>query len=701
MSLPHPSAKKIPAIRSFHGHEMVDDYEWLRDKDNPETIAYLEAENEYTSQRTEHLVPLQEKLFAEYKSRIKETDMSVPVYYKGYFYYVRTVEGQSYPISCRIKAEGGETVPPVIEPTTPHPREEIMLDVNELAEGHDFFQIAELAVVMPGNLIAYSTDAAGDERFTIYVKDLTSGELLDDVIEGTAGSVVWAGKDYFFYCRVDDMWRPNQVWRHKIGDDPANDVLVFEETDERFWLGVSVDRAEQYIYIESASKLSSEVHVIPFASPTDEPQCLAPRRPEVEYSVAYAEVGGDPYWLVMHNTAGPNFEIGYTPLSIPFDFDKLTQLIPHRDDVRITGLDTFASQILLGYRAGAIGRMAIMDVRDGFSTFEEVTFDEELFSAGPSTNMDWDARSLRMSVETFTKPHKLFLLDLDTGERTIIKEQEVLGGYNPDDYKATRLWAKAEDGARIPISLIHRADLDMNTPHPLLLVGYGSYEVTLDPGFSAFRLSKLDRGMIVAIAHIRGGGEMGRLWYDNGKMLTKRNTFTDFIAAADHLIHRGVTTPEMLVASGGSAGGLLMGAVANMAPEKFTAIEADVPFVDPLTSMLMPELPLTVTEWEEWGDPLHDPQVYEYMASYAPYDNVSAQRYPNILATTSLNDTRVLYVEPAKWVAKLRDLATGGEFLLKTEMAAGHGGVSGRYESWRQTAFSDAWIINQATGLLE
>ncbi|MFC6318059.1 S9 family peptidase [Corynebacterium gerontici] len=692
-----PIAPIHPKTRTHHGFEFVDNYEWLRDKESDETIQYLEAENAYTEQETEHLATLRKNIFEEIKKHTKETDMSVPQRKGAYWYYSRSVEGKSYGLSCRVPAELGTWVPPVIDESTPPADEQVLLDLNELAQGHEFFSLGAASISDSGKLLAYSTDTSGDERFTIRIKNLDSGELLVDEIPDAFYGATWAGEDYLFYQRVDEAWRPDSVWRHKLGTPVEQDVCVFREEDGRFNVGIGATRSDRFLMIEVASKITSEVWVLEQTNPEGEFECVIPREKGKEYDLDHAIVEGEDLWIVTHNFSGPNFEVAWAPLDRP---TEMTTLIPHRDDVRIEGVDTYLGQIVVGYRAGAIGRVAVMKLDPGFSTFEELEFEEELYSVGSSGNPEWDAPVLRMSYGSFTVPGEVFDYEVATGKRTVLKEREVYH-YNADDYVATRLWAQAEDGIRIPISLVRRKDLDISKPNPTLLYGYGSYEMSIDPGFSVARLSLMDRGMIFAVAHVRGGGEMGRGWYDTGKTVTKKNTFTDFIAVADHLIKRGVTTPEQLVAEGGSAGGMLVGAVANLAGDRFKAIEAVVPFVDPLTSMLMPELPLTITEWDEWGDPLHEQEVYEYMASYAPYENVEAKDYPNILAVTSLNDTRVLYVEPAKWIAKLRATATGGQFLLKTEMVAGHGGVSGRYEKWHQTAFEYAWLANQAAGVRE
>lgn len=695
-----PVATVRPTTRTVHGIDFVDDYEWLRDKESRDTLDYLEAENAYTDEQTDHLSDLRENIYNEIKSRIKETDMSVPVRNGRYWYFGRTEEGKSYGIYCRIPVGDEPWVAPEI-PAEPTPEEEVFLNANELAEGHEFFSLGTATVTTSGRYLAYSTDTTGDERFTLRIRDLHTGEHLGDTISDIFYGATWVGEEYLFYQRVDDAWRPDTIWRHKIGTSVEDDVLVYRETDERYSTWIGTTRSDRFILLGSASKVTSEVQYIPFEDPEAEPVVLIPREEGVEYDVDHAVIAGADTWLVVHNQNGPNFEVGHAPVGKLSSLAALEQLVPHREDVRIEGVDAYRDHLTLGYRSGAIGQVAVMKLDDaGFTRFEELRFDEELYTVASSGNPEWDAPVIRVSYGSFTTPGQLFDYWVESGERVLLKQQEVLGGYNREDYTASRLWVTARDGEQVPVSLVHRADLELSNV-PVLLYGYGSYESSIDPGFSVARLSLLDRGMVFAIAHVRGGGEMGRRWYDNGKTLTKKNTFTDFIDVADALIEQGITSPDRLVAEGGSAGGMLMGAIANMAPDRFKAIEAVVPFVDPLTSMLMPELPLTVIEWDEWGNPLGDREVYDYMASYAPYENVEAKNYPNILAVTSLNDTRVLYVEPAKWIARLRATATGGQFLLKTEMSAGHGGVSGRYEKWRQTAFEYAWIVNQATGLTQ
>ena len=701
-----PIAKQEALIREFHGRSFVDEYEWMRNKESQDTLDHLNAENTYTEAKTAHLKQLTENVFEEIKSRVKQTDMSVPSRSGDYWYYGRSEEGKEYGFSCRIPVSEGQDPwePPVIPEEGKPEGEQILLDNNALAEGHDYFALGAASVTKSGRFLAYSTDTEGDERFELFIKDLETGKLLDDHLTDIFYGATWAGEDYIFYQKVDDAWRPDTVWRHKVGTAQSDDVCVFTEADERFRVGVGSTRSEKYLIIAVGSPLTSEYWVLDMDNPEGEFEVLWERETGVEYDIDHVVRGGKDQWLVTHNAHGPNFEVSWVdananPLPGIRDLDIL---VPHNDDVRIEGVDTYRDFATLSYRRGGIPRVAVMQlVDDHFGDFEEINFDEEIYSAGSVGNPEWDAPVIRLSYTSYTQPAQLFQYRIATGERTLLKEQEVPGGYNADEYEAYREWAIAKDGTQIPVSIVKRKDLATDNPRPALLYGYGSYEASMDPGFSVSRLSLLDRGMLYVVAHVRGGGEMGRLWYDEGKLMAKKNTFTDFIDVADHLINNQLTSPEVLVAEGGSAGGLLVGAVANMAPDRFKGIQAVVPFVDPLTSILKPELPLTVGEWEEWGDPYHDPEVYDYMATYAPYENVAAQDYPDILAVTSLNDTRVLYVEPAKWIAKLRQVATGGEFLLKTEMAAGHGGVSGRYARWHQTAFEYAWTINKATGLVE
>jgi oligopeptidase B len=700
-----PTAKTVPFERVHHGDRFVDEYEWLRDKEDPEVIAHLEAENAYTEARTAHLGPLREKIFDEIKNRTQETDLSVPTRLGEYWYYSRSYEGKQYGVHCRCPIDANAAgidawTPPQLEVGTEIPGEQVLLDSNVLAEGHDFFALGAFSVSHDGNLLAFSVDTAGDERYTLRFMDLRTGELLGDEIPRTAPGATWSlDGSHVFYQTVDESWRPDTVWRHRLGDTSAADVRVFHEPDERYWVSVGATRSEKYLMIWVGSKITTEGRVLESDDPTGEFRVLLPRREGVEYSAEHAVVAGEDRFLIMHNDVvdgvkAENFVLAEAPAGDP---SRLRTLIGHRDDVRLEDIDAFSGQLVLSYRREALPRVAVWPLTaDGYGELRELEFDLELYSAGLGSCPEWDQPTLRLGLTSFITPTQVFDYVVETGALLLRKEQPVLGGYDANDYVQHRDWAVAADGTRIPISVVARRDTDRATgPKPLLLYGYGSYEASMDPGFSVSRLSLLDRGMVFAIAHVRGGGEMGRLWYENGKTLTKKNTFTDFVSCAQHLVDNGTTAPDRMIADGGSAGGLLVGAVANIAPELFAGVLANVPFVDPLTSILDPSLPLTVIEWDEWGNPLADKDVYEYMKSYSPYENVAAKDYPAILAITSINDTRVLYVEPAKWVAKLRATKTGDSpLLLKTEMSAGHGGVSGRYEKWREVAFEYAWVLD-------
>ncbi|MFJ6096271.1 S9 family peptidase [Williamsia muralis] len=689
-----PVAKKIPFERKHHGDTVIDHYEWLRDKEDPEVIAFLEQQNEYTTAHTADLADLRADIYNEIKGRTQETDMSVPTRRGQYWYYARTEEGKQYALRARCPIAGPDDwTPPTVEPGQSVPGEEILLDSNVEAEGTDFFSLGALSVSEDGNLLAYSVDTAGDERYTMRFKDLRTGELLADEIRDTAPGALWSlDGNHVFYQTVDEAWRPDTVWRHDLGAGTP-DVKVFHEPDEQYWVGIGGTRSDKYLMITLGSKITSEVRILDAADPTGEFTVVWPREEGVEYGVEHAVIDGRDRFLILHNKNAENFELLDAPVTDPTD---TRVLVPHDPEVRIEDVDAFAGQLVLSYRREALPRLSIAQL-DGSGTpeFVEVSFDEELYSAGLGGNPEWAAPRLRIGYTSFINPTEVFDLDVATGERTLLKRQQVLGDFDPADYEQYRDWATASDGTKIPLSVIRRRE-HADGPAPTLLYGYGSYESSNDPGFSISRLSLLDRGVVFVIAHIRGGGEMGRHWYETGKTLTKKNTFTDFVAAAQHLIETGVTTPKQLVGEGGSAGGLLIGAVANLAPELFNGILAVVPFVDPLTSILDPSLPLTVIEWDEWGNPLADKTVYEYMKSYSPYENVDAKPYPQILAVTSLNDTRVLYTEAAKWVARLQDTTTGdAPILLKTEMKAGHGGVSGRYKQWEEVAFEYAWVLRQ------
>lgn len=690
-----PEAKRVEHRREYHGDVFIDPYEWLRDKSNAEVIEHLNRENTYTDRLTAHLEPLRQKIFDEIKSRTKETDLTVPIRRGQWWYYGRSFEGKQYGVQCRCPVmKPDDWTPPRLGDDTEISGEQVLLDENAEAEGHDFFALGASNVSPDGNVLAYSVDVVGDERYTLRFKDLRTGETYPDAITGIGAGVTWAADSRtVYYTTLDDAWRPDTVWRHRLGSGQPAD-RVYHEPDERFWLAVGRTRSDRYILIAAGSAITSEVRYGDALDPRAEFTTVLERRDGIEYSVDHAVVGGQDRFLILHNDGAVNFTLVEAPVNDP---SAQRTLIPHRDDVRIDSVDAFANHLVVSHRREALPRLQIWPLADDgeYGQARDVTFDSELMSAGLGGNPNWDSPVLRIGATSFLTPVRVYDMELATGQLTLLKEQPVLGGYRREDYVERRDWAVAGDGARVPVSIIHRADLRF--PAPALVYGYGAYELCEDPRFSIARLSLLDRGMVFVIAHVRGGGELGRLWYEHGKLLEKKNTFIDFVAVATHLVDTGVTRPENMVALGGSAGGLLVGAVANLAPELFAGILAQVPFVDPLTTILDPSLPLTVTEWDEWGNPLRDKDVYFYMKSYSPYENVEAKQYPQILAMTSLHDTRVLYVEPAKWVAALRYTKTDAHpVLLKTQMSAGHGGISGRYERWRETAFQYAWLLDAA-----
>ncbi|MBX7432066.1 S9 family peptidase [Mycobacterium sp. Y57] len=693
-----PVAKRVDTRREHHGDVFDDPYEWLRDKSSQEVVDYLEAENDFTDHVTADLAPLRQKIFDEIKARTKETDLSVPTRRGEWWYYGRSFQGKQYGVQCRCPVtDPDDWNPPELSEDAEIPGEQILLDENVEAEGHSFFALGAATVSVDGNILAYSVDVKGDERYTLRFKDLRTGQAYPDEIIGIGAGATWgADNRTLYYVTVDDAWRPDTVWRHRLASGlPAE--RVYHEPDERFWVAVGRTRSNKYVVIAAGSAVTSELLYGDATDPRAQFATIWPRRESVEYSVDHAVVAGEDRFLILHNDGAENFTLVEAPVSDPA---ACRTLIEHRHDVRLDSVDAFADQLVVSYRREALPRIQLWPLDDtGYAEPQDITFESELMSVGLSANPNWSAPKLRIGATSFVTPVRIYDLDLASGDRTLLREQPVLGDYRPHDYVERRDWAVAPDGARIPISIVHRVGLQH--PAPVLMYGYGAYESCEDPRFSIARLSLLDRGMVFAVAHVRGGGELGRPWYEHGKLLEKRNTFTDFITVAAHLVGTDVTRPENMVAYGGSAGGLLMGAVANMAPDLFAGILATVPFVDPLTTILDPSLPLTVTEWDEWGNPLEDPDVYHYMKSYSPYENVETRNYPSILAMTSLNDTRVYYVEPAKWVAALRHAqidpaAEGAKVLLKTEMNAGHGGISGRYERWKEAAFQYAWLLDVA-----
>ncbi len=673
-----PVPPKRPHIVSLHGDTLIDYYFWMRERSNPEVVAHLEAENRYTEEMMAHTAALRERLYNEMRSRIREDDESVPERYGAFEYYTRIRAGRQYPMVYR-RAVGADD-------------EELLLDINALAEGHAFTGIGVFLPTYDGRLLAYSVDVDGSETYTLYLKDLTSGVLLDQPIPNAYYGAAWSSDgQYLFYTTLDDARRPYRVYRHAVGSDPKDDVLVYEESDPLFHLSVSQTRSRAYILIAAHSNTTSEVRAIPADMPTNAPRLLLPRRHRVEYTAHHC---GD-YFYFLTNDNALNFRVMRAPAD-DVRPERMEEVIPHRADVMIDAIDLFSNHLVAYERSDVREQVEIIDLRSGETHL--LIFPEQVYTLQPwdrealwTPNLEFDTTVLRLHYMSLTQPRTIYDYEMASRRLTLLKRDDV-PGYDPSRYRSERLWATASDGVRVPISIVYRDNVVR--PAPLLLYGYGSYGATADPRFSIERISLLDRGMIFAIAHVRGGGELGRAWYEAGKMMHKRNTFTDFIACAEYLIAEGYTSPDRLAILGRSAGGLLVGAVVTMRPDLMRCAVADVPFVDVVNTMLDPSIPLTAIEFEEWGNPAIAEQ-YAYMKSYSPYDNTTPQAYPAILATAGLHDPRVQYWEPAKWVAKLRDVKTNeAPVLLKTDMTAGHAGPSGRYDRLRETAFEYAFLLD-------
>ena len=715
-----PAAKKIPTERTHHGETFVDNYEWLRDKESAEVVEHLRAENAYQEAVTAHQAPLREAIFQEIKGRTQETDLSVPHRKEGWWYFSRSTEGKEYGIHCRVKAKDtGDKVadwtPPAVEAGVEIPGEEILLDGNVEAEGKPFFSVGGTAVTVDGNLYAYAVDNAGDERFTLRIKDLRTGGLLPDVIENIFYGVAFSPDGTrLFYTVVDDSWRPYQVKAHVLGTPVSEDVVVYQEDDAAMWLGFELSADRRHLVLGIGCSEYSETRLLRFDDPAGTVTTVISRNERVLYEAEPFLLDGEERILLTHNRGAINSMVSLADpaeLEKPLAEQAWQTVVGHSDDVRVNGAGVTATHLVVSIRKDTIERVQVMGLA-GLGTPAqqepvEPAFDEELYTAGVGGS-DYESPVIRLGYTSYFTPSRIYDFVLPTpeqpaGELLLRKESPVLGGYDGSDYVATREWATAGDGTRIPLSVLRHKGVKQDSTAAGLVYGYGSYEMSMDPGFGIARLSLLDRGIVFVIAHIRGGGELGRHWYEDGKKLTKKNTFTDFVDATDWLAGSGWVDPARIAALGGSAGGLLMGAIANMAPDKYAAIVAQVPFVDPLTSILDPDLPLSALEWEEWGNPITDPQAYAYMKSYSPYENVREVAYPKIAAVTSFNDTRVLYVEPAKWVQELRNKTTGTEpIVMKIEMDGGHGGASGRYVQWRERAWDYAFIADAlgATELL-
>jgi oligopeptidase B len=671
-----PVAKVEPKTTSLHGDTLVDDYHWLRDKGNPEVIKHLEAENAYTAARMKHTEALQDTLYKELLGRIKESDSAVPYRKDGYWYYTRTEQGKNYPLFCRKKG-------------TLDAPEQVILDQNALAEGKKFHALGGFDVSPDGTKLIYLEDLTAFREYTLYVKDLATGAIVDSIPKVWNGTAWADDAKTFFYMTADEAKRGNAVWRHVVGAPRGQDVKVFQEDNVLHNVYVFRSRSNKFIFISADGFTSSEWRLIPAARPTERPRIVAPRRPTVEYSVEH----GGGYFYILTNDGAKNFRIVRTA-----DRDGAPagwkDWVAHRPDVFVENVNVFRKHAVVTERRDGLRRLRVIDLASNAS--HDVTFPEAAYGVFGSTNEEFDTDVFRFAYSSFVTPSSVYDYNMTTRARDLKKRQEIPSGFDASQYDVQRRMAPSRDGVQVPVSILKKKSVA--GPSPLLLYAYGSYGATTEPTFNSNVFSLVDRGMVYAIAHVRGGQEMGRQWYDDGKMMNKKNTFNDFIDVAEYLVKTDYTRPDRLVANGGSAGGLLMGAVANMRPDLFKAIVADVPFVDLINTMLDESLPLTAQEWEQWGNPKNAEQ-YEYMKSYSPYDNVGKKGYPWLLVTTSLNDSQVMFFEPAKWVAKLRAMKTDNNPLyFKINLAGGHGGSSGRYERLREVAFRYAFMLD-AVGL--
>ena len=673
-----PAAKIQPVELEEHGDVRVDNYYWLRERENPEVISYLEAENAYVESVLAHTKDLQEALFQEIKGRIKQDDSSVPYFQNDYWYYTRYEEGKEYPFYCRKKESmEGE--------------EEVMLDVNELAEGADFFNVRGREISTDNNILAFAQDDQGRRIYTLKFKNLTTGEILEDEIHHVTGNMAWSNDNKtLFYTRQDSVTlRWDRIYRHTLGTDPSEDALVYKEGDDTFSSFIYKTKSEEYLIIGSFQTLSSEYQFLDANDPTGTFQVIQPRERDLEYSLDHYE----DHFYIRTNLDAQNFRLMRTPVTAT-EKTNWEEVLPHREDTFLENFEIFKDHLVVSERKNGLIELQIRPW-DGSSP-HYIEFDEPAYLAYISTNPEFDTPLLRFGYESMTTPSTTYDYDMGTREKTLLKQEEILGGFNSENYITERLYAPALDGISIPISLVYRKGTALDGTAPLMLYGYGSYGASMDAYFSSSRLSLLDRGFVYAVAHIRGGEELGRSWYENGKLLNKKNTFTDFIDCAEFLIAEKYADPNRVFAQGGSAGGLLMGAVINMRPDLWRGVIAHVPWVDVVTTMLDDSIPLTTSEYDEWGD-ARDKTYYDYMLSYSPYDNVEAKEYPHMLVTAGLHDSQVQYWEPAKWVAKLRATKTdNNRLLLKTNMSAGHGGSSGRYQRYREIALDYAFLLDLA-----
>jgi oligopeptidase B len=673
-----PVARVSPKELTKHGHTRIDDYFWLRERENPEVIAYLEAENEYTDAMLAHTEELQELLFEEIRGRIKQDDSSVPYRDGNYIYYTRYEEGKQYPIYARRRGALDAD-------------EEVMLDANILAEGHGFFSVGTWQVTEDERLLAYAVDTQGRRFYSVHFKNLETGEVLEDQVDSITPNIAWANDNRtLFYTKQDpETLRSYQIYRHTLGTDNTGDELVYEEHDTEFGTYAFKTKTKRFLMIACYQTLSSEYHYLDADDPKGEFTVVLPREPEHEYTATHF---GDHFYIVTNDNAR-NFRLVRAPVTNP-SRDHWDEVLPHREDVLLQGIEVFRDHMVVSERKDGLTQLRIR--RWDGSDDHYLEFGEPAYTSYVQVNRVLESHVVRYGYTSMTTPSSVFDYDMDTREKTLLKQDEVLGGFSSMDYVTERRYATARDGVRVPVSIVYRAGTVLDGTSPLLLYGYGSYGASMDASFSAARLSLLDRGVAYAIAHIRGGQELGRVWYEDGKLLEKKNTFTDFIDVAEFLINEGYADPDRLFAEGASAGGLLMGAVTNMRPDLWRGVLAHVPWVDVVTTMLDESIPLTTSEYDEWGDP-NEREYYDYMLSYSPYDQVEAKEYPNVLVTTGLHDSQVQYWEPAKWVAKLRAVKTDSNVLiLKTHMEAGHGGVTGRYKRYRDTAFQYAFLLDLA-----
>ena len=671
-----PKAKKISKILEIHGDERNDPYFWLKERENPEVIQYLEEENAYAEAMMKDTEDFQQLLFDEMKARYKKDDESLPYFFNEYWYIVRFEKGKEHPLFTR-KFQTLEN------------EEELLLDVNVLADGQKFFEVGSVAVSSNNKLMSYSSDNMGRRIYEINFQNLETGEILQDVIGNTTGKAVWANdNEHVFYIRKDDSLRAFQVFLHQLGTDSSQDVLIFHEDDDTFDVNVFKTKSLEYIFISSSSTISDEQRFIPADNVMADWKIIQPRIDDLEYSVEHYQ---DEFYIISNADDAINFKISKTKVANP-GIENWIEVIPHREDVLLEGFEIFKNYLVLEERKEGLLQIKIIDTND--NSFHYLPFSDPTYTAYIGLNLEFNTEKLRFGYTSLTQPSSTFEYDMKERTTHLLKQQEVLGeDFLPENYVSERIWATARDGKKVPISLVYHKDTVKSAETPLLIYGYGSYGHTIDASFSNVRLSLLNRGFIYAIAHIRGGEYMGREWYEDGKMLFKKNTFFDFIDAAKYLVKENYTSEKHLYAMGGSAGGLLMGAVINYEPELFNAIVAQVPFVDVVTTMLDETIPLTTGEFDEWGNP-KDKEYYDYIKSYSPYDNIEAKNYPHILITTGLHDSQVQYWEPAKWTARLREMKTDTNILIfKTDMSSGHGGASGRFESLKEDSLEYAFLM--------